>query len=103
MGDAGLTMEGTPAMKAVASFSSMPHTGKLNALICTSTPLRGVRRCTAENDPSRDSGSVAPSTATVELGSSRRAVPAYDSSTLAPPSMSIQESARVAPVQYERS
>ena len=67
-------MEGTPAMKAAASFSSIPQTGKLKALIWTSTPLRAVRMCTAENESSRDSGSTAPSTATVELGSSRRAL-----------------------------
>jgi hypothetical protein len=31
-------MVGTPAMKAGASFSSMPQTGKLKALIWTATP-----------------------------------------------------------------
>ena len=41
--EAGLMMAGTPAMKAGASFSSIPQTGKLNALICNSTPLRAVR------------------------------------------------------------
>ena len=61
-------------MKAGASFSSIPHTGKLKALICSSTPLRAVRMCTAEKESSLDSASVAPSTATVELGSSRRAL-----------------------------
>ena len=38
VGVAGLTMVGTPAMKAGANFSSMPQTGKLKALICTATP-----------------------------------------------------------------
>ncbi len=38
VGVAGFTMVGTPAMNAGANFSSMPHTGKLNALICTATP-----------------------------------------------------------------
>ena len=39
---AGLTMDGTPAMNAGASFSRNPHTGKLKALICTATPRRDV-------------------------------------------------------------
>ena len=39
---AGLTMLGSPARKAGASFSSMPQTGKLNALIWTATPGRDV-------------------------------------------------------------
>ena len=42
---AGLTMLGTPAMNAGASFSSIPQTGKLNALICTATPGRDVQTC----------------------------------------------------------
>ena len=61
-------------MKAGASFSSIPQTGKLKALICNSMPLRGVRMCTAEKEPSRDSASVAPSMAMAELGSSRWAL-----------------------------
>ena len=39
---AGLTIDGSPATKAGASFSSMPQTGKLKALICTATPGREV-------------------------------------------------------------
>ncbi len=39
---AGFTTDGSPARKAGASFSSIPHTGKLNALICTATPGRLV-------------------------------------------------------------
>ena len=40
--EAGFTTVGTPARKAGASFSSIPQTGKLNALICRATPRRGV-------------------------------------------------------------
>ena len=39
---AGLTMLGRPARNAGASFSSIPQTGKLKALICTATPGRDV-------------------------------------------------------------
>ena len=39
---AGFTMLGRPARNAGASFSRKPHTGKLNALICTATPGREV-------------------------------------------------------------
>ena len=39
---AGLTSDGRPATKAGASFSSIPQTGKLKALICTATPGREV-------------------------------------------------------------
>ena len=39
---AGLTMLGSPARNAGASFSSIPQTGKLNALTCTATPGREV-------------------------------------------------------------
>jgi len=42
VGVAGLTSVGTPARNAGASFSSGPHTGKLNALICTAAPGRRV-------------------------------------------------------------
>jgi hypothetical protein len=35
---AGLTIVGSPARNAGASFSSIPQTGKLKALICTATP-----------------------------------------------------------------
>ena len=40
--EAGLTIAGTPAARVGASFSSMPHTGKLNALIWTAAPSFGV-------------------------------------------------------------
>ena len=39
---AGFIKLGTPASKLAASFSSIPQTGKLNALICTATPCKGV-------------------------------------------------------------
>ncbi len=38
-------MAGTPANKVGASFSNMPHTGKLNALMCTAAPSSGVQMC----------------------------------------------------------
>jgi hypothetical protein len=38
VGVAGFTSVGMPARNAGANFSSEPHTGKLNALICTATP-----------------------------------------------------------------
>ena len=41
---AGLTMAGTPANQLTATFSNMPHTGKLNALMCTATPRFGTKR-----------------------------------------------------------
>ena len=40
--DAGFTIAGTPASRVGASFSSIPHTGKLNALMCTAAPCSGV-------------------------------------------------------------
>ncbi len=69
---AGLIRLGTPARKAGANFSSGPHTGKLNALICTATPRNGVQMCCPTNVPPLLSGSTAPSAYTVSLGSSRR-------------------------------
>ena len=39
--DAGFTIAGAPAASVGASFSSMPHTGKLKALICTAAPSLG--------------------------------------------------------------
>ena len=39
---AGFTMLGSPERNAGASFSSIPQTGKLKALICTATPGRDV-------------------------------------------------------------
>ena len=42
---AGLASTGTPDSRATAAFSHRPQAGKLNALICTATPRRGVSRC----------------------------------------------------------
>ena len=73
-GSAGLTRLGTPAMNAGANFSSGPQTGKLNALICTATPCRGVRICWPTKVPPLPSGSTAPSGRMVSFGSSRLAL-----------------------------
>ena len=62
VGLAGLISDGTPASNAGASFSNGPHTGKLNALICTATPCSGVAMCWPRNVPPLDSGSTSPST-----------------------------------------
>ena len=40
---AGFTIAGTPASSVGASFSSIPHTGKLNALMWTATPSSGTQ------------------------------------------------------------
>ena len=42
---AGLLSTGIPASSAVAAFSAKPHAGKLNALMCTATPVRGTHTC----------------------------------------------------------
>ncbi len=68
---AGLIRLGMPARNAGANFSSGPHIGKLNALICTATPGSGTQMCWPENVPPLPSGSTAPSMRTVSLGSSR--------------------------------
>ena len=39
---AGLTIAGMPASRVGASFSSIPQTGKLKALMCTAAPCSGV-------------------------------------------------------------
>ncbi len=62
VGLAGFTSVGTPARNAGASFSSGPHTGKLNALTWTATPRRGVQTCWPRNVPPLPSGSTSPST-----------------------------------------
>ena len=98
VGVAGFTMVGTPAMNAGANFSSMPHTGKLNALICTATPGSRVYTCSPRNEPSRESCSTAPSTITFALGSSRRPLEEKVNRVPMPPSMSIRWSLAVAPV-----
>jgi hypothetical protein len=42
VGLAGFTSDDMPARNAGANFSNGPHTGKLNALIWTATPVREV-------------------------------------------------------------
>ena len=91
-------MHGMPARKLGANFSSMPHTGKLKALMCTATPRRGTRMCVPANPPFRPSGSTGPSCITLPDGSSLVPMPAYADSVPVPPSMSTQPSVRVAPV-----
>jgi len=41
---AGFTTAGTPANQFTATFSSIPHTGKLKAFICIATPSLGTSR-----------------------------------------------------------
>ena len=73
VGVAGLAIVGTPARKAGANFSSMPHTGKLNALTWNATPgMRRVDVLTAERAVLASRFSGGPSTMTWEFGSSRR-------------------------------
>ncbi len=98
MSDAGFTIAGTPARIVGASFSSMPQTGKLNALMCTATPSSGTQMCRPTKVPPLDSTSVAPSTWNVSFGKSRRPREAYAKSVPMPPSMSTQPSRFVAPV-----
>ena len=59
---AGFTMAGTPASSVGASFSSIPHTGKLNALMWTATPSSGTQMWRPTNVPPFESGSSGPST-----------------------------------------
>ena len=61
-GVAGFTIAGTPASSEVASFSSIPHTGKLKALMWTATPSMGTQMWRPTNVPPLDSGSMSPST-----------------------------------------
>src|SRR5690606_23254479 len=75
-----------------------PPAGEVEGVDVERNPRRGVATCTPANDPSLDSRSAAPSTTCPASGSSRRPLPAYASSTPMPPSMSMAESARVAPV-----
>ena len=58
---AGFTRLGIPAMNAGPNFSSIPQTGKLNALICTITPGRLVNTCCPTNVPPLPSGIGSPS------------------------------------------
>ncbi len=95
---AGLTIAGTPASSVGASFSSIPHTGKLKALMCTAAPSSGTQMCWPTKVPPLESASTPPSTYTRLFGSSRVPLLAYTNSVPMPPSMSIQESPLVAPV-----
>ena len=63
-------------MKVGATFSSIPQTGKLKALMWIATPVSGVRMCWAEKVESFDSTSTSPSVRTRVFGSSRRALEA---------------------------
>ena len=98
---AGFTMAGTPASSEHASFSSIPHTGKLKALMCTATPSSGTHTCRPTKLPPFDSGSTGPSTKNVSSGKSRRPRLAYANSVPMPPSTSTQWSVFVAPVHDE--
>ena len=95
---AGFTIAGTPASSAGASFSSMPHTGKLKALMCTAAPDSGTQMCWPTKLPPLERASTPPSRKMRLLGSSRVPLLAYTNSVLIPPSMSIHASPLVAPV-----
>ena len=96
---AGFTIAGTPASNVGASFSSMPQTGKLKALMCTAAPSRGTQMCWPMKVPPFESTSTLPSMYTRLFGSSRLPLLANTIIVPMPPSMSIQESALVAPVR----
>jgi hypothetical protein len=55
---AGFTIAGMPASSVGASFSSIPHTGKLNALMWTATPSSGTQMCRPTNVPPFESDSI---------------------------------------------
>ena len=67
---AGFTMQGMPARKLGANFSSAPQMGKLNALMCTATPRRGTSTCVPANWPFLPSGMAGPSCTRLPEGSS---------------------------------
>ena len=58
---AGLPIQGMPARKVGANFSSKPQTGKLNALMCTATPPRGTSTWVPAKAPVLPSGICGPS------------------------------------------
>jgi len=68
----GLTTAGTPASRFTAIFSSMPHTGKLNALMCTATPRSGSITCWPPKVPPLESLTSPPSMWYGRSGNSRR-------------------------------
>jgi hypothetical protein len=98
---AGLPMQGTPARKLGANFSSRPQTGKLKALMWTARPPRGTRMWVPAKVFFLPSGMAGPSCSRLPEGSSLAPTPAYANSVPLPPSMSIQLSVRVAPVWAE--
>jgi len=53
-----LVITGTPARIATASFSPRPQAGKLNALMWTATPSRGVHTCAPKKRALLVSGSA---------------------------------------------
>ena len=59
---AGFTIAGTPASSVGASFSIIPQTGKLKALMWTATPSSGTQMWRPTNVPPFDSASSGPST-----------------------------------------
>src|ERR1700756_4313269 len=95
-------MQGMPARKLGANFSSAPQIGKLNALMWTATPRRGTSTWVPANWPFLPSAIAGPSWIRLPDGSSLLPMLAYANSVPAPPSMSIQLSARGAPVEVER-
>ena len=90
-----------PARKLGANFSSNPQTGKLNALMCTAMPPRGTRMWVPWKRPVLPSWTAGPSCTRLPDGNSLLPTLAYANSVPLPPSMSIQLSARVAPVWAE--
>ena len=71
---AGLPMQGMPARKVGANFSSRPHTGKLKALMCTATPPRGTSTCVPAKAPVLPSGICGPSCHRLPAGGSSLAM-----------------------------
>ena len=100
MAVAGLAMQGMPARKLGANFSSSPQTGKLKALMCTATPPRGTRMWVPAKPPFLPSAMAGPSCSRLPEGSSVLRLE-YANSVPVPPSMSTQPSLRVAPVWAE--
>ena len=81
----------------------MPHTGKLNALMCTAAPSRGNVHVLADESARLRQGLDRAVEIHRLLGSSRAPLLANANTVPMPPSMSIQESSLVAPVRYDSS
>ena len=73
---AGLAMQGMPARKVGANFSSSPQIGKLKALMWTARPRRGTRIWVPAKPPLRPSGIAGPSWTMLPDGSSLAPTPA---------------------------